>query len=270
MVQPETQMTQQGKVAVVLLGVATVLAVAVAGAAAVLQRQERMLRLAKEKELVLVKEDNEDLQQQLQQIRQAKEQVEADLDRIKDELKQTADQLAQEVAAKAELAKSIDERQREVDRIGRDLEQVRSERSVLSEQLAGLKREQDGLRAQLGELQQAKHDLEAKVLELSERPTVELDKVVVAPSTDTPPSGETTASTTQGQVVVVNREFDFVVVSLGKKQGLVVGQEFQIVRGQQVLGRVKVEKVYDELSAAAILPDSNKDAIREGDQVKAI
>jgi hypothetical protein len=33
---------------------------------------------------------------------------------------------------------------------------------------------------------------------------------------------------------------------------------------------VKVEKVYDELSAAAILPDSKKDIIREGDLVKAL
>jgi hypothetical protein len=37
-----------------------------------------------------------------------------------------------------------------------------------------------------------------------------------------------------------------------------------------VLGRVKVEKIYDELSAAAILPDSRKDTIREGDAVRAL
>jgi hypothetical protein len=37
-----------------------------------------------------------------------------------------------------------------------------------------------------------------------------------------------------------------------------------------VLGRVKVEKVYDELSAAAILPESQKNNIREGDAVKAL
>ena len=264
-------MTRQGKIAIVLLGVVSVLAVAAAGGAVILQRQERTLRLAKERELVLVKEENEGLQQQLQQIRQAKEQLETDMDRVKDQLKQTTDQLAQEVEAKAQLAKSVDERQREIDRVGKDLEQARSERTSLTEQIATLKQGQDSLHAQLGELQQAKHDLEAKVLELSEQPTVELDKVVVAPPSGSSPAGESSpGSATQGQVVVVNREFDFVVVSLGKKQGLTVGQEFQIVRGQQVLGRVKVEKVYDELSAAAILPESNKDAIREGDLVKAI
>ena len=70
--------------------------------------------------------------------------------------------------------------------------------------------------------------------------------------------------------MVVNREYDFIVMNMGKNQGLSVGQEFQIVRNNQVLGKVKIEKVYDELSAAAILPDSKKDSIREGDAVRAL
>ena len=78
------------------------------------------------------------------------------------------------------------------------------------------------------------------------------------------------APSTSGQVVVVNREYDFIVMNLGKNHGLSIGQEFQIVRGDSVLGKVKVEKVYDELSAAAILPESQKDNIKEGDTVKAL
>ena len=85
-----------------------------------------------------------------------------------------------------------------------------------------------------------------------------------------PDCAGTSAAFTEGQVVVVNREYDFIVMNRGKNHGLSVGQEFQIVRGNQVLGKVKVEKVYDELSAAAILPDSQKDNIKEGDAVKAL
>ncbi len=59
-------------------------------------------------------------------------------------------------------------------------------------------------------------------------------------------------------------------MNMGKNQGLTVGQQFKIVRGSEVLGTVKVEKVYDELSAAAILPESKKDSIREGDAVVAL
>ncbi len=113
--------------------------------------------------------------------------------------------------------------------------------------------------------------LETKVLELSGQPTVELDKVVVS-SGESPAAAKavTPASGREGQVIVVNREYDFIVMNLGKNNGLEIGQQFQIVRGEEVLGWVKVEKVYDELAAAAILPQSKKEQIREGDVVKAL
>jgi hypothetical protein len=126
---------------------------------------------------------------------------------------------------------------------------------------------------------QAKTELESKVMELSNQPTVELEKVLVpgAGATPAPVDGATAmpvaalgSMPSAGQVVVVNREYDFIVMNLGKNHGLSIGQEFQVVRGSEVLGRVKVEKVYDELAAAAILPESQKDNIREGDTVRAL
>lgn len=265
---------RQGKVAVLLLGLLTVLSVVVAGVAITLQRREQDLRLAKERELVVVKSQNEDLEQQLRDVRTAKQQIEGELAKIKDQLAKAAQELETERQAKEILAKSVDERQREIDRLGKDLEQNRSERTSLSEQLAQLKKEQETLHTQLAELEKAKADLESKALEFSSaHPTVELDKVVVtgtgAQAASSSAAGDQAAAV-QGQVVVVNREYDFIVMNLGKNHGLAIGQEFQIVRGDQVLGRVKVEKVYDELSAAAILPESKKDEIREGDTVKAI
>ena len=65
----------------------------------------------------------------------------------------------------------------------------------------------------------------------------------------------------------MNREYDFIVMDLGRNHGVSIGQECKISRGDEVLGTVKVEKVYDELSAAAILPNSKKDRIREHDAV---
>ena len=111
----------------------------------------------------------------------------------------------------------------------------------------------------------------------SNRPTVELEKVTVtneqaaAGGAALPVSASGSGQTgTEGQIVVVNREYDFIVMNLGRHHGLSVGQEFAVVRGGDVLGKVKVEKVYDELSAAAILPESKKEAIREGDLVRPL
>jgi hypothetical protein len=135
------------------------------------------------------------------------------------------------------------------------------------------------VRRQLADLERAKQQLETKVMELSQQPpqpTVELEKVLVTNAPPTTPGGgvvwpvSASAGLGDGQVIVVNREYDFIVMNLGKNHGLSIGQEFQIVRGSEVLGRVKVEKVYDELSAAAILPESKKSTIKEGDTVRPL
>lgn len=266
-------MNQRGKITVMVLGLVAGLSVVVAGTGIMLQMRERDLRMAKERELLLVKSQNQDLEQQLREAKQARGEVEEQLSRVRLDFEKMAKQVDEERQAKATLAKSVDERQREIDRLGKDLEQVRSERATMAEQLAQVKTQQDAAQKQLEELQQAKTQLETKVLELSNAstPTVELDKVVVSGAPPQPGLQQAQpASAVQGQVLVINREYDFVVVNLGKNQGLGVGQELQIIRGQDVLGRAKIEKLYDELSAAAILPGAKKDMIREGDVVRLI
>jgi len=253
----------RGRIPIVLLGLVAVVAIAGAGVAVWAQLRERDLRMAKERELSLVKAENEGLNQQLQETREAKQHAESELSRTKEQLSQMSLQLVEVQEAKALMAKAVDDRQREIDRIGKDLQLVRDERDQFSGQIAQLKSSQEKLELQVSDLERAKAELETKLLEVSEQPTVELERVVVS----SPDAPATAVSSTSGQVIVVNREYDFIVMNLGKNQGLEIGQEFQIVRGTEVLGRVKVEKVYDELSAAAILPDSKKDAIREGDGV---
>jgi len=267
-----------GKMLVPLLGALAALSMAVAGAAIWLQMQEREKRQAKERELVLVLAEREDLKAQLEETEQAKTRVEDELSRVRKELESSLDKLAKATAAQEVLSRSVEDRQKEIDRLSKDMEQIRSERKDLAAQLADLKTERETLQQQLTDAEQAKTDLESKVMELSNQPTVELDKVLVTGTGVTPPIEGPTAMPvsavsslpTAGQVVVVNREYDFIVMNLGKNHGLSIGQEFQVVRGNEVLGRVKVEKVYDELAAAAILPESQKDNIREGDTVKAL
>ena len=153
-----------------------------------------------------------------------------------------------------------------------DLTQASADSKQMTEQL-------QSERKRLADLERAKADLESKVMELSGQPMVELDKVLVKGDQGGAGAGASglalpvptsAVPSMDGQVVVINREFDFIVMNLGRNHGLSVGQEFQVVRGTEILGRVKVEKVYDELSAAALLPESKKSAIREGDAVRPL
>ena len=264
------QVRRTGRMLVPLMGVLAVLAMGVAGFAIVLQMQEREKRQTMERELTLARAENDDLKGRLDEAQQAQSTMEQQLGQAKGDLLQSRDELAKALKAQDTLQHSIEDREKEIARLTRSLEQAQAD----SEQAqAKLQTERDAIKHQLAELERAKGDLESKLTELSSgQPTVELDRVLVTnePSTSILPVTATRQVASTGQIVVVNREYDFIVMNLGRNHGLSIGQEFQIVRGGDVLGHVKVEKVYDELSAAAILPDSKKDAIREGDTVKTL
>lgn len=273
---PRAHGEEAGKTLVPLLSVLVVLAMGVAGVAVYLQMQERDRRQAKERELHLAVAENDDLKVRLQDVQQAKSRIEDDFRQARQELVEAEAGLAKSQEAQQTLSRSVEDREREIGRLTKESDQVRSERDQIAAKLSDLQSERDTVRRQVAELEQAKGELESKVMELSGgQPLVELEKVRV--SGDSAPSAagmvvpaSAALGPSQGQVVVINREYDFIVMNLGKNQGLTVGQEFHVVRGEEVLGRVKIEKVYDELSAAAILPDSRKDQIREGDTVKSI
>ena len=270
------RLAQAGKMAVPLLGVCAALSVAVAAVAIVLQSQERQKRQAKEQQLQVALAENDDLKLTLQRTQQGKAAVEDELGRTRKELSGSKEELASAVQAQETLTKSVEDREQEIARLTRDLDQTKGHTQQLQAQVSSLQSERDAAKRQLADTETAKGELEAKVMELSDRPTVELGKVRVTSPGEPSASSKAAlapvaiASAASGQVVVVNREYDFVVMNLGKNHGLNIGQEFQIVRDNQVLGKVKVEKVYDELSAAAILPESQKDNIREGDAIRAL
>lgn len=268
------QCGQAGKSLVPLLSVLAALALVAAAVAAVLGVQERGKRLAKERELQKALIENEDLQGRLKDVQQSKAKIEQELTGVRTALADSKTQLAKAIETQQTLSKSVEDREKEIGRLTGDLTQARNQAKEASSQLSQMQTDRERMQQQLADLERAKGDLESKVLELSNKPTVELDKVVVGGESEA--QWRETSSTggqvppSDGQVVVVNREYDFIVMNLGRNHGLSVGQEFQVVRDSQVLGRVKVEKVYEELSAAAILPESQKDSIREGDTVRPL
>ena len=271
---------QAGKTLVPLLGILALLSIGVTAFVAWQLVQEKELRIAKEQELNLSRAENEDLKAKIEETQQARSRVEEELTRVRKELNQSKEELAKAVEAQETLSRSVEDREKEIGRLTKDLDQTHTDQKQVSMQLSEIQTERDAMKQQLADLEKAKGDLESKLMELSDRPTVELEKVMVSKpqgassSAAVVPTSATSGSSAEGRVVVINREYDFIVMSLGKNHGVSVGQEFQIVRGNEVLGKAKVEKVYDEISAAALLPGSQKDHIRagetDGDMVKAL
>lgn len=72
------------------------------------------------------------------------------------------------------------------------------------------------------------------------------------------------------QVLTVNRKFNFVVVSLGVKDGLQMGDAIEILRQGKPIANVQVEKLYENFAAATIVREPKEDPIKEGDSIRKL
>jgi hypothetical protein len=71
----------------------------------------------------------------------------------------------------------------------------------------------------------------------------------------------------EGKVLVVNKEYDFVVVNIGQKDNLVIGDTLEIFRKEKKLGELKVEEVRDSMSVAIPVEPNLIKQIKEDDRV---
>ena len=260
-----------GVMAVPVLSVVAVVSVGIAVTAFILQMQEREKREAKEHALVLVITENDELKGQLQEVREAKVQVEAEWNATQAELAESKVQLAASLEAQTALQQSVDGREQEIARLTDELRVVKQGAEQTTKQLSSLTGEHTVARQRLGELEQSKRQVEVQLEQLTKGPLVELDRVVVGASTlPALPPFDAFTSAQVGQVLVINREHEFIVVNRGKHHGATVGQQFNVTRDEAVLGTLKLERVYDDLSVGGLLSDSRVNDIREGDAVTAI
>ncbi len=79
---------------------------------------------------------------------------------------------------------------------------------------------------------------------------------------DAPPEG------LKGQVLAVGRE-NMIEVSLGRDDGVKVDHEFEIYRGAQYLGKIRILRTEDDKSIGGIIPGFRKGLIQQGDKVAA-
>jgi len=80
------------------------------------------------------------------------------------------------------------------------------------------------------------------------------------------PSGETIAG--EKKVMTVNRKFNFVVMNLGLKDGIKMGDRITVLRDGDTVAVVEIEKLYDNFAAATILEEKKDRQIAEGDLVR--
>lgn len=171
---------------------------------------------------------------------------------------------------------SKDEALAKLEQMQADLEQQKELRSDLENKLSKAQDDVRVIQGKLGKIESEKAALETKVKQLEVKANVELGKIVVIPETTAANPAVTAsaqvnkpsvpAGNLEGKVLVLNKEYDFAVVNLGSKDGIVTGDLFSVYQGNKYLGDLKVEKVQDAMSAAGFQSEEVKKRIKEGDK----
>lgn len=81
------------------------------------------------------------------------------------------------------------------------------------------------------------------------------------------PVRETNQAIAAGSVLLVNRKYNFVVINLGSRQSLNLDDVIVIQKKGTDIAKARVEKIYDDYSAAYIIEEQSEHPIAEGDAV---
>lgn len=176
-----------------------------------------------------------------------------------DELLQEAEGLRKILQQKEEAEGSLRERlsqsQAKVEALEQQILQIDSEKTLLTDQLASLEEQRAAGGVELGEIVVGP--------QVAQQPLPSQEVVAAPPATIQRPQ----INVAEGQVLVVNKKYNFAVIDLGLREGVKFNDTFSVYQNENYIGDIRVEKVHESMSAAAFLSAGVRDRIKERDRV---
>jgi len=152
----------------------------------------------------------------------------------------------------SDISKDLSNKQAEIDKYtkslppGMTIDQVNDKLKEYQEQFTTLEQEKKVLNEQLVKLDGEKKSLEEQARNRREGKL---------------PPGLT------GHILAVNDEWNFVVMDIGAKEGVIENVNMIVYRNGALIGKVKITSVEPSVSIADILPEWKQGEIQEGDTV---
>jgi hypothetical protein len=183
-----------------------------------------------------------------------------DLAVTREELGQARDELAR---ARAEL----DDALAEADRVRTELASKTAEVGRQQVRIDGLEQEKIDIQLQMDDVnnrlilvEDELRDTQDKLFTLEQENSDLMAQLGIG-QTKALPRGLT------GRVIVVNKDWNFVVIDLGTDQGLVSDAEMLIHRDERLIGKVTITGISRAMAIAELKPDWLQDEVKEGDFV---
>ncbi|MDP2831379.1 MAG: hypothetical protein Q8O02_03940 [Candidatus Omnitrophota bacterium] len=281
-------MYRKGAILLIVLIVLVTISLALTGGLFYLYQNEHTQNLKLQEQLVELDSRQRLSVRQLDESKKIATDLELKLQETKKSMDSLAGELVAEKSAHAETSNKLEQ-------FKEDFSKQKSLREDLEKRLNQVQDDSKQTKEQIKIMQQQKVALEEKIKDLeSGAAGVELGKVVINPEVLPPPNiaapaqpkmadeknkapeakaakvtkkeQPLSAKALEGNVMIVNKEFNFAVINLGSKDKVNVGDEFLVSRAGKPIGELKVEKVHEFMSAAGFNVQL-KDLIKENDKV---
>lgn len=261
-------MSKTFKIVLVLLIVASVVFAAIAVIGFMGKEREYMKRLIVEDKLAVTLKEKRSLEKELEAAKSIKDQAEVKILKTEEKFKELSSQF-DEVKQKSEYgSQELEAKKAELVKIKVDLDNEKKEKLNISKKLESLQVDYDKAKKEATRLASEKMDLEKRMLELREKQSVNLDKIVVnSDEGDAGNEAQAPKEAMQGKVLVVNREYSFIVTDIGQDKDVQKGMKFDVMDGSKFLGQAEIDKVYDSMSSATILPGAKINDMKKGNVI---
>ncbi|MBU0759371.1 MAG: hypothetical protein KKC66_01115 [Candidatus Omnitrophica bacterium] len=255
------------KIVLVLLVVASVASAVLAVFAFMGKEREYMKRLLVEDKLAATLKDKRRIEKEIEEGKKAVKAAEEKVFELQASVKKITEQIEKEKAKNKEAVLDIASKKQEAERLKEELEKEKKEKLTISKKLEDLQFDYEKARKETTRYKNEKLMLEQKITELEEK-SVDLDKIVVSPQASLKQEPrEPVKESLRGRVLVVNKEYNFVVIDLGQNDGIKKGLVFEIREGTEFLAKAEIDKVYETMSSATVLPGGNINFIKKGNLV---
>jgi len=260
---------------------------------------EENLKEAKKQNFLLQeknKEANErvdDLSDELELAKGLREEMKLETDALTEELeelKKEKEEFSKSIEEKEELYEKLTEEFSASEQKIKELEAQLKAEVERSQKLGELYKEQQAEVSKLTESQAQQaakaQEVQDNELEISDEEVlddvvsmgVELEEIVVFPGSPivknsisdflSEESNATLKTMLDGRILSVDLETEFVIVSLGKKDGLKVGHILSVYRNENYMGDIKITRLQSEMSAADLVQPLSIRSLKKNDQVK--
>jgi len=259
------------KIVLVLLIAASLVSAAIAVIGFMGKEREYMKRLVVEDKLALTLKDKRNIEKELEAAKSAKDQAEAKISKIEDKIKDYSSQIEEAKKKSETIGSELDAKKTELSKVRIELENERKEKAAISKKLDALQADYEKVKKDVSALSSNKLELEKKITELQNKQAVNLDKIVVSSEDDNDAAPDSLIKSekpvTQGSILVVNKEYSFIVIDMGQDRDIKKGMKFDVMDGPKLLGQAEIDKVYDTMSSATILPGGKISDMKKGNAI---